>query len=172
MSTIFASDFLLSDVNGNRVSFYLCAEFCPPVIADKLEGTALGSRQFVIVLFTALVMLPLSLYRDIARISKVILLSLVLVLHYCDSSTSTGTGTNTNYYYGFSTSTMVAPMLPHYYHSSTSVSTSTVLVRQQQQYGTGGQFCNQTCKIFAIILQPLCLIQSLQEQIFMLFAQQ
>lgn len=131
MSTIFASDFLLSDVNGNRVSFYLCAEFCPPVIADKLEGTALGSRQFVIVLFTALVMLPLSLYRDIARISKVILLSLVLVLHYCDSSTSTGTGTNTNYYYGFSTSTMVAPMLPHYYHSSTSVSTSMVLVRQQ-----------------------------------------
>lgn len=40
-------------------------------LTDAIKNTALGSRQLIIVVFTAVIMLPLSLYRDVAKISKV-----------------------------------------------------------------------------------------------------
>ncbi|XP_033761730.1 putative sodium-coupled neutral amino acid transporter 11 isoform X2 [Pecten maximus] len=47
---------------------------------DTLGDTILANRQFIIFLATLLVTLPLSLYRDIAKLSKWAFLSLVLVL--------------------------------------------------------------------------------------------
>lgn len=38
---------------------------------DSLMTTVLGNRQFIIFLATVLVTLPLSMYRNIARLSKV-----------------------------------------------------------------------------------------------------
>jgi len=39
--------------------------------SDKLGDTVLANRQFIIFLATLLVTLPLSLYRDIAKLGKV-----------------------------------------------------------------------------------------------------
>ena len=47
---------------------------CDWVLVSFLEAvakTALGSRQFIIVVVTVVITLPLSLYRDVAKISKV-----------------------------------------------------------------------------------------------------
>ncbi|XP_067932811.1 putative sodium-coupled neutral amino acid transporter 11 [Watersipora subatra] len=47
---------------------------------EAVHGTALASRQLIIVVTTVVIMLPLSLYRDVAKISKASLLSLLLVI--------------------------------------------------------------------------------------------
>ncbi|KAL5007098.1 hypothetical protein ScPMuIL_015904 [Solemya velum] len=47
---------------------------------DSLMTTVLGNRQFIIFLATVLVTLPLSMYRNIARLSKWAFVSLVLVV--------------------------------------------------------------------------------------------
>ncbi|XP_052803329.1 putative sodium-coupled neutral amino acid transporter 11 [Mya arenaria] len=46
---------------------------------EHIANTVLGSRQFIIFLMTLLFTLPLSLYRDIAKLSKWAFLSLVMV---------------------------------------------------------------------------------------------
>ncbi|KAF6035773.1 hypothetical protein EB796_005918 [Bugula neritina] len=47
---------------------------------EAIRKTAFGSRQFVIVIITVTITLPLSLYRDVARISKASLVSLILII--------------------------------------------------------------------------------------------
>lgn len=49
------------------------------VHVDAVKDTALGSRQLIIFVFTAVIMLPLSLYKDVGKISKASLLSLVFI---------------------------------------------------------------------------------------------
>ena len=47
-----------------------------------IADTVLGSRQFIIFLMTLLVTLPLSLYRNISRLSKVSLLIAVGIVNF------------------------------------------------------------------------------------------
>ena len=47
---------------------------------ENLAGSVLASREFVIVIATLLVTLPLSLYRDIDKLAKTSLVSLVFVI--------------------------------------------------------------------------------------------